>query len=79
MADEIQPTIPRELIRFIAEEVAKATTPSEQEKGIDRRDYFAAAALQGIIASGGLRGLADDMAAVAYRVADEMLKARETV
>lgn len=44
--------------------------------GLSIRDYFAAAALQGLIADGGGASWDDD-ANNAYRAADAMLKARE--
>jgi len=50
------------------------------ESGISIRDYFAAAALQGLIASRGsmsTRFLAEDDASYVYEIADAMLKARE--
>ena len=53
---------------------------SEMESGISIRDYFAAAALQGLIASRGsmsTRFLAEDDASYVFEIADAMLKARE--
>ena len=44
--------------------------------GMTLRDYFAAAALQGLIANGGCPTWDDD-AKAAYAAADAMLKARE--
>ena len=44
--------------------------------GMDLRDYFAAKALQGLIASGDDPFLISDMAKSAYAMADAMLKAR---
>ena len=44
--------------------------------GMTLRDYFAAAALQGILADGGGASWDDD-AKNAFKAADEMLKARE--
>jgi hypothetical protein len=42
------------------------------------RDYFAAKALQGMLAENGGGALRNDkLAAYAYNLADEMLKARE--
>ena len=43
--------------------------------GMTLRDYFAAKAMQGLCANGGV--VADDMAKAAYILADAMLKARE--
>jgi hypothetical protein len=45
-------------------------------KGMTIRDYFAAAALQGILADGGGASWDDD-AKNAFKAADAMLKARE--
>jgi hypothetical protein len=49
------------------------------EGGMDLRDYFAAKAMQGMFASGSLSESVqdDELAAVAYVVADAMLKARK--
>ena len=49
---------------------------SEMEPGMSLRDYFAAAALQGLIADGGGASWEAD-ANAAYKAADAMLKARE--
>jgi hypothetical protein len=46
------------------------------QSGMALRDYFAAAALQGLIANGGCPTWDDD-AKAAYAAADAMLKARE--
>jgi len=47
-------------------------------RGMTLRDYFAAAAMQGICASGpSLEWSSDRLAAEAYDLADAMLKARE--
>ena len=51
-----------------------------QQQGMSLRDYFAAAALQGLIASRGslsTRFLAEDDASYVYEIADAMLKARK--
>ena len=53
---------------------------SDWDKGMTLRDYFAAAALQGLIASRGsmsTRFLAEDDASYVFEIADAMLKARE--
>ena len=49
------------------------------ETGMTLRDYFAGLAMQGIMASGNLpKSVKDDqLAAVAYDLADAMLKSRE--
>lgn len=55
-----------------------------QEDGLTIRDYFAAKALQGMIttsgapALSGFDGFEEIMAKAAYKVADEMLKARNS-
>jgi hypothetical protein len=46
------------------------------EPGLSIRDYFAAAALQGLLAEGGCASWDAD-AESAYKAADAMLKARE--
>lgn len=51
-------------------------TPGELP-GMSLRDYFAAKALQGLMADPGLIGNTEQVAQVAYRIADAMLKARE--
>ena len=45
--------------------------------GISSRDYFAAAALQGIIANGCLSRFQDHCADLAYQYADAMILRRE--
>lgn len=47
--------------------------------GMTLRDYFAAKAMQGVLASGHYKGefSATAMANSVYKMADEMLKARE--
>lgn len=47
-----------------------------QQQGMSLRDYFAAAALQGLIADGGGASWEAD-ANAAYKAADAMLRARE--
>lgn len=46
-------------------------------EGISIRDYFAAAALSGLLARANNKGTNADNATVAYSIADEMLRARE--
>ena len=46
-----------------------------EDKGISMRDYFAAQALTGIIAKYGVYD--EEMACVAYSMADEMMEQRE--
>ena len=53
---------------------------SSQQPGMLLRDYFAAQAMQGLIADGALRDNAQrvhSLAALTYQEADAMLKARE--
>jgi hypothetical protein len=59
---------------------APTTKPLENYyPGMTLRDYFAAKALQGMLAENGGGALRNDkLAAYAYNLADEMLKARET-
>jgi hypothetical protein len=46
--------------------------------GMTLRDYFAAAALQGVICHNGCGALTDeDSSRIAYEYADEMIKARK--
>ena len=45
--------------------------------GITARDYFAAAALQGMLASSGSNTMSERDAAWAYKYADALLKERE--
>lgn len=55
-------------------------TPAINHHGISMRDYFAAAALQGLLASRGslsMRFLAEDDASYVYEIADAMIRARE--
>ena len=48
------------------------------QKGMTIRDYFAAKAMQGMLAeSGGGASKNADLAVFAYRIADEMMKARK--
>jgi hypothetical protein len=53
---------------------------SKSDAGMTLRDYFAAKALQGMLAENGGGALRNDkLAAYAYNLADEMLKARDEV
>ena len=54
-------------------------TPAINHHGISIRDYFAAAALQGLLSSIEPNQLwcGEDVAVTCYRTADVMLKARE--
>jgi len=59
-----------------AERVGGGAFPHRGEWGMSLRDYFAAAALQGIVAYNGFGGV-DMSASEAYRLADAMLKERQ--
>ena len=52
-----------------------------QDSGMRLRDYFAAKAMQGLIASANHKGLYappdNELASAAFQLADAMLKARE--
>lgn len=49
-----------------------------QEEGMSLRDYFAAKALQGMLAENGGGALHnDDLAKFAYAIADSMMEARK--
>ena len=48
-----------------------------EQQGISMRDYFAAKALQGLLAAPDCGWREDEMGAACYRIADYMLKARE--
>jgi hypothetical protein len=50
--------------------------PAEQGRGMTLRDYFAAKAMQGMLADPSTPEIMD-IAGAAYEVADAMLKARE--
>jgi hypothetical protein len=47
------------------------------DKGMKMRDYFAAKALQGMLAEPSLKATPQEFAERAYMVADAMLKARD--
>lgn len=58
--------------------------PADKEKGwdaeiiegISMRDYFAAKAMQGMVAHFGLAGTYKTLASTSYEIAEEMLKQR---
>ena len=50
---------------------------SAWDKGMSLRDYFAAKALQGLLACPEVRGKVWEFVEVAYQYADAMLKARQ--
>jgi len=47
------------------------------DKGMKMRDYFAAKALQAMIAEPSLKATPDEFAQKAYQIADAMLKVRD--
>jgi len=47
-------------------------------KGMSLRDYFAAKAMQGMLSEPSLRATPEEFATESYKVADAMLKARES-
>ena len=47
------------------------------DKGMKMRDYFAAKALQGMLAEPSLKATPEEFAQKAYMIADAMLKARD--
>jgi hypothetical protein len=49
----------------------------ETHDGLSMRDYFAAKALQGMLAETSLKATPKEFADQAYEIADAMLKARE--
>ena len=48
-----------------------------EHQGMELRDYFAAKAMQAMIAEPSLKATPEEFAQRSYMVADEMLKARE--
>jgi hypothetical protein len=53
--------------------------PTHREEGMELRDYFAAAALQGVLAGdcGGGAASKEELIAFAYVMADAMMEARK--
>ena len=52
--------------------------PNNRSEGMDLRDYFAAKAMQGLLSTvKDEEWQYDEVAAVAYEMADEMMKARD--
>ena len=45
-------------------------------QGMSLRDYFAAKAMQGLMADSNVCGTPDEIACAAYEIADAMIKAR---
>lgn len=63
-----------ECVRLVMD---RPTTPDCPKHGVERRDYFACAAMEGILASPTENGITcDSVAASAYRMADAMERAR---
>lgn len=74
--DDGGPAFPGQFTGHCGEESHAAPCGCYVEKGASLRDLFAAHALTGVIAMGGLNKFAD-VAFVAYQQADAMLKARK--
>lgn len=56
----------------------KAFPIKDVDHGMDLRDYFAAAAMQGLMAEPCWAGIEnEDIAEECYKMADEIMKARE--
>ena len=54
------------------------TQENEKLNGMTLRDYFAAKAMQGLVENANWRGMPEDaLSKEAYKLANEMLKARE--
>lgn len=51
--------------------------PPDVAKGMTLRDYFAAKAMQGLLANSEVQATHAEFAAESYKMADAMLKARE--
>jgi hypothetical protein len=50
----------------------------KKDRGMTLRDYFAAKAMQGLVENANWRGMPEDaLAKEAYKLANEMLKARQ--
>jgi hypothetical protein len=63
---------------FPTTQYVSGISPTGHSVGISMRDYFAAKAMQGMLAEDGGGALNnEELAEFAYLVADEMLKARE--
>ena len=53
-----------------------AAFPDQMHAGMNLRDYFAAAALQGLLAGRQARYPVDEAVRISYQYADEMLRER---
>jgi hypothetical protein len=63
---------------FPTNQYANGISPSGFNPGMTLRDYFAAKAMQGLVENANWRGMPEDaLAREAYKLANEMLKARE--
>lgn len=62
---------------FPCDEMVVRSELTKASQGMSLRDYFAAKALQGLLAS-DVNAPIEQFASQSYLVADEMLKARET-
>ena len=51
--------------------------PTHREEGMDLRDYFAAKAMQGMMADHTRDNYPEEIAEHAYKIADAMMKARD--
>ena len=83
MSDETNggPAFPTDFVKHEPQEVGNYVAITEHSPGMTLRDYFAAKALQGMVASGvtvDIDGeyLFQKRAATAYAIADAMLAAR---
>ena len=65
---------------IVYHEVGGSAFPSGKGFGMTMRDYFAAQAMQGMLAActGWSDAYQERMAMTSYKMADEMLKARES-
>jgi hypothetical protein len=62
---------------FPATQYANGISPTGHSVGISMRDYFAAKALEGYLVAPDLGWDYAEVATASYKMADEMLKARE--
>jgi hypothetical protein len=63
---------------FPTAQYADGVRPSGFDKGMSLRDYFAAKAMQGMMSDPNLDMGSNTVATLSYRMADAMMKARET-
>jgi len=62
----------------VPEDLTVSPLPVAQIAGLTVRDYFAATALQAMIVSGKVSAQTPIIGVLAYKVADDMLSARNT-